>query len=102
MARSAVRVADIVDRAIAAERALADLGETVEDEWSYVNELDAAWAARLTEIAATRPDDAVEVSVLEAVEEAIAETEAISDPHRAIDWLSTFPQVVLLALAEQS
>ena len=32
----------------------------------------------------------------------LAETEAISDPHRAIDWLSTFPQVVLLALAEQS
>ena len=101
MAPSAVLVRDIVDRAIAAERALADLGETVEDEWSYVNDLDAAWAARLTEIAAGRPDETVDPGVAEAVEEAIAETEAIADPHRAIDWLSTFPQVVLLALAER-
>ena len=27
---------------------------------------------------------------------------ASSDPHRAIDWLSTFPQVVLLALGERA
>ena len=31
---------------------------------------------------------------------AIDEIGRISDPHRAIDWLSTFPQVVLLALGE--
>jgi hypothetical protein len=102
MAPSALSVRDVVDRAIAAERALADLGETVEDEWSYVNELDAAWAARLSERAARHPGETVEASVAGAVTEAIAETEAIADPHRAIDWLSTFPQVVLLALAEPS
>ena len=35
-----------------------------------------------------------------AVDRAIAEIGLIADPHRAIDWLSTFPQVVLLALGE--
>ena len=32
-----------------------------------------------------------------AIERAIAEIGRITDPHRAIDWLSTFPQVVLIA-----
>ncbi|MGD0248082.1 MAG: hypothetical protein ABSB75_03425, partial [Candidatus Limnocylindrales bacterium] len=31
-------------------------------------------------------------------DEAIAEIGLIADPHRAIDWLSTFPHVVGLAL----
>jgi hypothetical protein len=35
-----------------------------------------------------------------AVERAAAETALIADPHRAIDWLSTFPQLVLFALDE--
>ena len=35
-----------------------------------------------------------------AVDRVISEVGLISDPHRAIDWLSTFPQVVLLALDE--
>jgi hypothetical protein len=100
MAPPAVLVSDLVDRAITAERALADLGETIDDEWSYVNDLDAAWADRLTEVAAGRTAEAADALVAAAVEEAIAETESIDDPHRAIDWLSTFPQVVLLALGE--
>ena len=36
-----------------------------------------------------------------AIDRAIVEVDLIEDPHRAIDWLSTFPQVVLLALGEQ-
>ena len=35
-----------------------------------------------------------------AIERAIEEIGLISDPHRAIDWLSTFPQVVLVAIGE--
>ena len=35
-----------------------------------------------------------------AVDRAIEEIAQIADEHRAIDWLSTFPQVVLLALGE--
>ena len=33
-----------------------------------------------------------------AIDRAIDEIGRIEDPHRAIDWLSTFPQVVLVAL----
>ena len=32
---------------------------------------------------------------------AVDEIGRIEDPHRAIDWLSTFPQVVLLAMDER-
>ena len=35
--------------------------------------------------------------IVEAIELAIDEAGLIRDPHRAIDWLSTLPQVVLLA-----
>ncbi len=93
-------ISGIIERAIAAERDLADLGESIEDEWSYVNDLDAAWASRLTEVALARGVDPAPPAVVAAVDEAIAEIRAITDPHRAIDWLSTFPQVVLLALGE--
>ena len=96
-----VRIRDLVDRAIAAERALADLGEGIEDEWSYVNDLDASWAARLSALAAARGDEPSEEAASVAVDELISECEAITDPHRAIDWLSTLPQVVLLALDER-
>ena len=36
-----------------------------------------------------------------AIDRAIDEIGRISDPHRAIDWLSTFPQVVLIGLGEE-
>ena len=100
MAPPVVLVPELIELAIAAERALADLGETIDDEWSYVNDLDAAWAARLSDVALGRAGEVIGTDVGGAVNEAIAETEAIADPHRAIDWLSTFPQVVLLALGE--
>ena len=38
--------------------------------------------------------------MIAAVDRAIDEIDRITDPHRAIDWLSTFPQVVLLAIGE--
>ncbi|MEA2537966.1 MAG: hypothetical protein QOF11_2200 [Chloroflexota bacterium] len=96
-----VLVHELVDRAIAAQRALADLGEQVEDEWTYVNDLHEAWAARLGELADARGDEPVVADSSDAIDEAIAEIGSIVDPHRAIDWLSTFPQVVLLALGER-
>jgi hypothetical protein len=95
-----LRIRDLVERAIAAHRSLADLGEDIEDEWSYVNDLHEAWSARLTELADRRGDDPLDPAISVALDEAIAETEAIADPHRAIDWLSTFPQVVLVSLGE--
>lgn len=92
-------VQDLVEAAIAAESALAALGEEVEDEWSYVTDLEAAWRERL-ELLLRRGDDEVGSAVADAVQRAIEETGLITDPHRAIDWMSTFPQVVLVALDE--
>jgi hypothetical protein len=91
---------DLLERAIAAQRALADIGEDVEDEWTYVNDLHDAWAARLAEVAVSRGTEPASPAMIAAIEQAIAETEAGLDPHRAIDWLSTFPQVVLLAVGD--
>jgi hypothetical protein len=77
---------------------LAALGETVDDEWSYVTALAEAGRARLG--AAEGPDPAAPLAVdrAVAVTSACAETARIADPHRAIDWLSTFPAVIELAL----
>ncbi|MGZ8502246.1 MAG: hypothetical protein ACXWW6_05270 [Candidatus Limnocylindrales bacterium] len=99
MASALVR--ELLDRAILAHRALADIGEEVEDEWTYVNDLHEAWAARLTELADARGDEPVASGASDAIDEAIVEIGCIADPHRAIDWLSTFPQVVLLAVGER-
>jgi hypothetical protein len=93
-------VAAAIARAIGAYDDLATLGEDVEDEWTYVTELSASWRDRLDEVAHARADEPVPAEVAAAIDRAVVEIGLIRDPHRAIDWLSTFPQVVLLALAE--
>lgn len=93
-------IGDVIDRALAAYETLQGLGEEIEDEWSYVNDLTTAWRDRLAEVAALRGGEVAAPGVPAAVDRAVAEIEAITDPHRAIDWLSTFPQVVLVALGE--
>ena len=93
-------VQDAVDRALGALAGLAGLGEAIEDEWQYVTDLHAAWRTRLEEVAAARGSEALPETVWAAVDRAGVEAASIEDPHRAIDWLSTFPQVALLALGE--
>jgi hypothetical protein len=90
----------VLDGARAAYADLLALGEEIEDEWSETNDLAAAWGERFAEIDAQRgPEPATEQLVAAAA--ALAdEARAIDDPHRAIDWLSTFPQVLLVALGE--
>ena len=90
-----------LDRALDAYASLGELGEEIEDEWSYVTDLGEAWRARLDEVVAARGDDEVAAGVAAAIDRAIDEIGRITDPHRAIDWLSTFPQVVLVALGER-
>ena len=94
-----------VDAAIAvaldALDALAELGEDVDEEWQYVQDLAAAWRSRLEQVADERPGESLAPERGAAVARAAAEAGAIDDPHRAIDWLSTLPQVALLALDEQ-
>ena len=95
-----------VDSALAdaldAYASLGELGEEVDDEWSYVTDLGAAWRDRLEAVADVRAGEALDPATTAAIAHAIEEIGAIDDPHRAIDWLSTFPQVILLALGEPS
>ncbi len=92
---------DALTGALDAYERLASLGEDIEDEWSYVTDLTAAWRERLEALDAARGDEPAGPAG-PAIEQAIAEIDRITDPHRAIDWLSTFPQVVLVALGEPS
>ncbi len=98
-------IPDTVDAAIRAALetldALAALGEDVDDEWQYVQDLTEAWRTRLDAVAAERGREGLAPERGAAVVGACAEAELIEDPHRAIDWLSTFPQVVLAALGER-
>ncbi len=94
-------IRDAIDRALDAYAVLGELGEEIEDEWSYVTDLTEAWRARIDEIDGVRGIDAVTDEASAAIDRAIDEIGRIEDPHRAIDWLSTFPQVVLVALGER-
>jgi hypothetical protein len=88
---------DVIERAAAAYRALADLAETIEDEWQYVTDLVDAYLPGIRALA--EKDVELELESVVAIDEAIAEIASITDPHKAIDWLSTFPHVVALAVA---
>jgi hypothetical protein len=91
----------VIDRALAAYSALADLGEEIDDEWSYIQDLTEAWRDRFETIRAARGGDVLQAETARAVEVAIDEIGRIDDPHRAIDWLSTFPQLAITALGER-
>ena len=93
-------VPEAIERALAAYAELTALGEEIEDEWSYVNDLADAWRERFEGVAAARVGTTIDPAADAAIERAIDEIGRITDPHRAIDWLSTFPQVALLAIGE--
>jgi len=56
--------------------------------------------ARLRAVAAERSATAPGPDLEPAIDRLIEEAGRISDPHRAIDWLSTLPQATLVALGE--
>jgi hypothetical protein len=93
-------VADCIARALAGFETLATTAEPIEDEWQYVTDLGTVWRARLTAVAAARGDEPAPAGAAEAMTALEAEAALITDPHRAIDWLSTLPQVALAALGE--
>lgn len=88
----------VVDEVIAGFDALLELAEGVEDEWQYVDDLAAAWRERLEAAAEANGDEPAKPESAAAIAALVAESSRIVDPHRAIDWLSTYPQVALLAL----
>ncbi len=90
----------LVAQALIAYATLTELGEEVEDEWSYVQDLSGSWRARLEDIADRRSGAPADEAQVVAIERIGDEVGRITDAHRAIDWLSTFPQVVLLALGD--
>jgi hypothetical protein len=90
--------ADVVARAADAYEALAGLAETVEDEWQYVTDLVDAYLPSIRGLVGADPGRALAADVIAAVDEAICEIALITDPHKANDWLSTFPHLVALAL----
>jgi hypothetical protein len=94
------RLDQTIADALAAYAALAELAEDIDDEWTYVTDLGDAWRARLETVTEIRGGETTDPLTRAAVDAAIDEIGSITDPHRAIDWLSTFPQVVLLALGE--
>jgi hypothetical protein len=96
-APGSARAGDLLATALAAFGRLAEVGETVEDEWTYVTKLVEVGRARLR---AGVPDAAGRVSPesAAAIDALAAEVDRITDPHRAIDWLSTFPAVAELVL----
>ena len=98
---SLVTLAAVLDAARPAYDELLALAEDVEDEWSYVNDLAGAWRDRLAEVSEARGHEPVAAQSAAAVEALVAEAGRIDDPHRAIDWLSTFPQVLLAAVGER-
>jgi len=93
-----VTVRDAVDRALAAYADLQAVAEEVEDEWMYIQDLTTAHGDRLEAIASADGDRELDPAVGAAVDAACDEISRITDRHRAIDWLSTFPSVVAIAL----
>ena len=89
---------DPVARALAAYAELIALAEDVDDEWGYIQDLSQAWRTELERAGGVLgAADAGSVAVA-AIDRLVDEVGRITDAHRAIDWLSTFPQAVLLAL----
>lgn len=93
-----VTIADLVGRALIAYDALVALGEEVEDEWAYVQDLSGAWRSELERAGIDAPAGSADHATVVTIDRLVDEVARIRDPHRAIDWLSTFPQAVLLGL----
>ena len=96
----AASIADLLDRALAGFDTLAATAEPIVDEWQYMADLRTVWQARLRSVAEARGDEPAPPGADAAVEALIAEAGRITDPHRAIDWMSTLPQVALAAVGE--
>ena len=97
---TSVTVEVLVARALAGLDVLAAVAEPVEEEWQYVTDLGTVWRARLRAVADARGAEPAPDGADAALDELVAEAGRISDPHRAIDWLSTLPQVAMVALGE--
>jgi hypothetical protein len=92
----------LAERVVRGLDALAELGEAVEDEQQYVRDLVLAWTARLRAVAATATEGhrPTPVGATTAVRVLLDASARITDPQRAIDWLSSLPAAAVLALGD--
>ncbi len=90
-----------MERVIDAIAGLATTAASITEESTYVQDLETVWSARLRAVGAGRPEDQT-VEFAAAIDRLITEVARITDPHRAIDWMSTLPQAVLVALGEEA
>ena len=93
-------IADLVERALSGFDALTVTAEPVDDEVQYVADLGTVWRARLLAVANARGLEPAPPGSDAAIDALVTEAARVDDPHRAIDWLSTLPQVALAALGE--
>lgn len=95
-------VGELLGGAITALENLGARGEAITDEWQYVTDLVTVYRGRLAQVASARADEVASPSATLAVAAAIEESALVVDPHRAIDWLSTLPQIVLFTFGESA
>jgi hypothetical protein len=95
-------IGDQLEEALRAYEELVSLAEDIDDEWTYVNDLSVAWRERLQSVIGDRGDEPLGLPEQAAIERAAEEIGRIRDPHRAIDWLSTFPHIVLTVVGERA
>ncbi len=93
-------IADCIARALAGFETLAATAEPLDDEWQYVTDLGTVWRGRLAAVVTAHGLEPAPPGAAAAIEALVAEAALVGDPHRAIDWLSTLPQVALAALGE--
>ena len=93
-------IADLIERALAGFDALGVTAEPIEDEYQYLTDLGTVWRARLRAVADARGPEPAPPGADEAMTALVEEAGRVTDPHRAIDWMSTLPQVALAALGE--
>lgn len=91
----------LLERIVSAIADLVTMSDSVADEWIYIHDLETVWIARLRAVGAERTSDLPRGATI-AIDALIAETHRITDPHRAIDWLSTLPQAALVAIGEDA
>jgi len=96
----AATVGTLIARTLVAFDGLIATGDQVADEAQYLADLRVVWKGRLIAVGNARRTEPAPPAIEAAVDGVCAEAGRIDDPHRAIDWLSTLPQIVLVALGE--
>ncbi len=98
----AATIPELMERTIVALEILAQTAEPIDDEQQYVRDLVLVWSVRLRTVGSERATQAGAAELDDAIDWIAAEAARVTDPHRAIDWLSTLPQVALHAVGESS